>query len=386
MVKNYFMLTCDNVNNIGGKSSQTKHLLDEMGKLGEKINLIQIPKYLDYILVLVPLYFLNKFHKGLGHVYALYVRMFIILILGIGRVLFSRGEIVLISQDAYAFQYLNKFCLLFKRRTKSLVIIHSLGSLTNEAVKDKRLLDKDWTTSRSLNIEIKGYNLASKIVLVSNAAKKELLTHLKSTHYRIEEKKLLVIHNGIPDQEQEVFSNSFYYDFCSVANLKPIKGHEILVKAVSIIKDTVPNIRLAIVGSGKQESHLKKLAEELEVKDNISFIGSLENYEVKNILRKSKYFVLASHQENFSISLLEAAFNGIPIVATDVGGNSEIISDEIDSKLVKPNSAKDLAEGMLWIMNFNSREKLSNRLVEKSRKLWTSNKMALNYLEIIKKI
>lgn len=381
------MFTTDNINNIGGKSVQTKVLLNELKKLNLNVDLIQIPKRIDFVFILIPLFLLNKIHKGLGHIYALFARMIFLAIISLPYIFCKEEKLIVISQDAYGHQIFLKLKKFLKNKVKNIVIVHSLGTLTQEAVRDKRLLPKDWTTHLSLNMEIKGYLAADKIIVVSQAAKETLINELKKKGLKINQ-KVCVINNGIEITTNlgSVDQDDFKYDFCCIATLKPIKGHEVLLDAIKLLKKDYPNIRVAIVGGGKLYHYLINKARELNVLDNIDFLGNKNREEIFNILAKSKFFVLPSFQENFSISLLEAAFYGVPIVATNVGGNSEIIDHKVNGYLVPVNDFVALAEGMAWLMNCKNRKELGKSLKSKARRLWTSEQMAKNYYEIIKQL
>lgn len=382
----YLMFSTDNIENIGGKSVQAKILLEELKALNLNIYVIQIPPKLDFLLVLLPLFILNKLNKGLGHLYAINMRSFLLAIIALFNSNKKGKNQVVLSQDAYGHQLYIKIYKALGKKIKTYLIIHSLGSVTYEAVKDNRLLEDNWITKRSLQKEINAYKQADKLIVVSQAAKVSLLEHLKNMEKNGQiEKKIRVINNGIkkiiPNQNNLLFK----YDFCCVATLKPIKGHGTLIDAVALLKKDFPNLKIAVIGSGKMLPSLKKQAEKNDVIDNINFLGAKPRNEIFNILNESKYFVLPSLQENFSISLIEAAFHGLPIVASNVGGNSEIIDHKKTGYLFKVNDCKSLAEGMKWLMCNSNRNLMSKLLQDRANKEWTSNVMGIKYLNELEK-
>ncbi len=120
---------------------------------------------------------------------------------------------------------------------------------------------------------------------------------------------------------------------------EPKKGVKILLEAT---KDTQKEIdfQLLIVGGGKDERRLKKKAEDLGIK--ALFLG--ERDDVAEILQVIDVFVLPSFYEGFPVVILEAMAAGLPVVATNVGGNREVILDGRTGFIVEPGSPDKLAE------------------------------------------
>ena len=111
-----------------------------------------------------------------------------------------------------------------------------------------------------------------------------------------------------------------------VANLRPVKGHRVLIEAFAAVCARVPDARLALVGEGPLENSLRERARELGVLDRVHFLGLRQ--DVPDLMRAFDTLVLASHSEGFSNALLEAMASGLPTVATAVGGNPELLADE----------------------------------------------------------
>ena len=103
-----------------------------------------------------------------------------------------------------------------------------------------------------------------------------------------------------------------------VANLRPVKGHEVLIEAFASVCARVPQARLALVGEGPIETPLRERARALGVLDRLHFLGLRQ--DVPDLLRAFDVAVLASHSEGLSNALLEAMASGLPTVATAVGG------------------------------------------------------------------
>jgi len=120
---------------------------------------------------------------------------------------------------------------------------------------------------------------------------------------------------------------------------EPTKGIKILLEASKIVQSKMDS-ELLIVGSGKDEERLKKMAEDSGIK--ALFLG--ERDDVAEILQVMDVFVLPSLSEGFPVVILEAMAAGISVVATDVGGNREVVLDGETGFIVEPGNPDKLAE------------------------------------------
>jgi glycosyltransferase involved in cell wall biosynthesis len=146
---------------------------------------------------------------------------------------------------------------------------------------------------------------------------------------------------------------------CTVARLHPDKGHRFLFQAAERLAERYPTAAFAIVGRGDEEQALRAQAAGSIAAERIHFLG--ERSDVPEILASSDLFVLPSLNEGLSIAMLEAMAVGVPVVATDVGGASDILTtgrtgwlvpsgdpaalaDAIADALGHPERARDCAE------------------------------------------
>lgn len=130
----------------------------------------------------------------------------------------------------------------------------------------------------------------------------------------------------------------------TVGRLVPIKNHAGLLKAFSKVQREFCNVKLLIVGDGELRASLESQAQILELDHRVLFLGSRR--DVPRLLQAMDVFVLSSFSEGLPISLLEAMASGLPIVATDVGGNREVIGDDEAGVLVPADSDEHLAAGI----------------------------------------
>ena len=120
---------------------------------------------------------------------------------------------------------------------------------------------------------------------------------------------------------------------------EPKKGVKFLLEATKKLQDKF-NFQLIIVGTGKDEETLKSIAEKQRI--NARFLGERE--DVREILQIMDVFALASFYEGSPVSVLEAMAAGLPVVATNIGGVKEIVSDGKTGFLVEPGDSNALAE------------------------------------------
>lgn len=133
-----------------------------------------------------------------------------------------------------------------------------------------------------------------------------------------------------------------------VGRLSEEKNVGMLLHALRIAAAREPELRLKIVGDGPCRDSLQRTARQLGVDRRVSFLG--ESRSVENLLRESSLFVLPSLTEGTSLTLLEAMAVGLPIVATDVGGNSEVVLDGVTGLLAPSNDPDAMAQAIvqLW--------------------------------------
>jgi glycosyltransferase involved in cell wall biosynthesis len=132
-----------------------------------------------------------------------------------------------------------------------------------------------------------------------------------------------------------------------VARLSPEKSIDTLLRAVPLIAAACPDFRLEIAGDGPCRGALHALASELHLGDYVRFLGAVR--DVPSLLARARLFVLSSLTEGVSLTLLEASARGLPIVATAVGGNPEVVADGLTGVLVPAASPDALAGGVLGL-------------------------------------
>jgi glycosyltransferase involved in cell wall biosynthesis len=133
---------------------------------------------------------------------------------------------------------------------------------------------------------------------------------------------------------------------CTVGRLERSKGHRFLLQALAELRSRQrePIVRLVLVGAGPEESALRRLAARLNVTDCVTLLGVRD--DVAELVAASDLFVLPSLNEGLSQALLEAMALGIPIVATNVGGTSDVVESGRTGWLVPPAQPVALADAI----------------------------------------
>jgi len=132
-----------------------------------------------------------------------------------------------------------------------------------------------------------------------------------------------------------------------VANLRPVKGPEVFLRAAAIVAARNPAVAFRIAGAGDFDS-ARRLIGELDLGDRVELKGSVR--DVPSLLSEVDVAVLTSHSEGLSNAILEYMGAARPIVATSVGANVELIEDGIHGLLVPPRDPEATANAILQLL------------------------------------
>jgi len=166
--------------------------------------------------------------------------------------------------------------------------------------------------------------------------------------------------------------------------LARIKGVHLLIEAFKRVLKEHHKARLYIVGDGPYRGQLEELAGALNVGKEISFEGFIpETTEVYRYYKSADVLVLPSLMENFSITLLEAMGSRLPVIASNVEGNSELIEDCYNGTLFAHGNSGELAGKILTILSDRPlRERMAERAYEGIERMFTWDKVAESYREM----
>jgi glycosyltransferase involved in cell wall biosynthesis len=169
--------------------------------------------------------------------------------------------------------------------------------------------------------------------------------------------KHIVIHNGFDEKHFTVNKTGEsirkFYGFSEddiiigiVGRLVRQKGHEYLFEAVQKVKEKYSGVKLLVVGAGPEEFRLKELARNLQL--SVVFLSGRD--DVPELMRAMDIYVQPSHCEPFGISILEAMFSELPVVATDRGGIPELVQDEETGILLPSQDPQGISDAILRLI------------------------------------
>jgi len=191
--------------------------------------------------------------------------------------------------------------------------------------------------------------LTPAVVAISNATKDALVTY-----EFIPRKKIQVVYNGISPLKRDDLEvqkvreglgiplDAFVAG--TVSRLDPVKNQSMMLRAFKEFYEKCPDSYLLMVGDGPDKDKLIALANELGIQERAVFTGFINN--PVNYLSAMDVFLLSSHTEGTSMTLLEAMSLGIPSVATRVGGNPEIVDHGVTGILTEPDLSSAFSSAM----------------------------------------
>jgi glycosyltransferase involved in cell wall biosynthesis len=132
----------------------------------------------------------------------------------------------------------------------------------------------------------------------------------------------------------------------AVARLVPIKNVRLLVDAIAIVRQRIPNVHLLMVGDGPQHRDVGSRVAEHDLRDCVTLVGSVPHADTPSYYRAGDVFALSSDFDNSPNAVLEAMACGLPIVATDSGGVRDFVADASSGAVVPTGDAPALAEAL----------------------------------------
>lgn len=200
---------------------------------------------------------------------------------------------------------------------------------------------------------------------------------------RLDRFRFDVIYNGVdlyepPDNQKTQFADDHSTDVVMVANLRPIKSVETLIKAAAVVLKKLPEARFLLLGDGPRRDELMRLANELGISGSVTFAGSAD--DVMSHLASARTGVLTSLSEGCSNAILEYMNASLPVVASRVGGNPELVVDGETGFLVQPGDAEGFAEKIVHLLeNPQDATRMGRASRQRIEKQFSVSKMISDY-------
>jgi len=171
----------------------------------------------------------------------------------------------------------------------------------------------------------------------------------------------------------------------TVGRLYRVKNLEMQIRLVRYLKTYIPNIKLVIAARILPYAEtLRSLAEQLEVSERIVFLGLRK--DVPDLLRASDIFLLTSYTEGASLAILEAMAAGLPVIASDVGGNGRLIDHGKNGLLFDVNDLECLANHVLDLYKHPHNRQLLGTAAKSKARNYSVESMVRGYEMVYEKI
>lgn len=205
--------------------------------------------------------------------------------------------------------------------------------------------------------------------------------HIMKDYGKDLEYKINVIHNGIDYQKyiQKEASERGNKKFVVVSHLRQSKGIQDLLKALAGIPEQKrEGIKIDIFGEGPYEAELRIMCKDNGLENVVSFCGS--SSDLPNKLHEYDYLLQPTHMECFSLSLLEGIAANIPVITTDVGGNLELIENEINGFIFEAQNVPQLTTILRDI--FSGKKAIEGDIYQKIEQDFSLEKMLQEHVKI----
>jgi glycosyltransferase involved in cell wall biosynthesis len=224
------------------------------------------------------------------------------------------------------------------------VSVHGLDAFGTEQVRGQA---GKWCRSISQRV----YRSSRRVICVSEHVREQVIEGAGRSF------RTSVVYNGV---NPELFSPgteppSTTPIILSVGNLIPIKGHDLLIRAVASLAAEFPTIALEIIGDGPERSRLENLAKELQIAERVRFLGRQSRHNVADAMRRCTVFALPSRYEGLGCVYLEAMSVGKPVIGCRGQGIAEIIRHGTNGFLVGPDNGKELTLALAMLLRDETR-------------------------------
>jgi len=226
------------------------------------------------------------------------------------------------------------------------VSVHGLDAFSTEQVRGR---PGDWCRRISQRV----YRSSRRVICISEHVREQVLEGTGPTC------RTSVVYNGV---DPELFSPgaegaSGSSLVLSVGNLIPIKGHELLIRAVASLGSEFPALALEIVGDGGERSRLEALSKDLKIAERVRFLGRQSRHQVAAAMRRCTVFALPSRYEGLGCVYLEAMSVGKPVIGCRGQGIAEIVQHGSNGFLVGRDNEKELTLALAMLLRDEARRR-----------------------------
>ena len=260
---------------------------------------------------------------------------------------------IIYATDTYSVGY---FAYLMKKIFNKKYIIRFAGDSAWEAVVSEGL-----TNDYIVDFQQKKYNdrieklKARRQIILKNADQVIAVSNFLADLLKlieVELKKITMIYNSVDffseavdQQKLAVIKNKYGSEakiMVTVCRLTPWKGVDGIIKTLPKLIEKVGPVNFLVLGDGDEINNLKKIVAETKTEDRVHFLGRINHDDTLTYMAAADLFILNSNYEGLSHVLLEAIKMGVPVAASDVGGNPEVIDNNKNGLLFNYNNEEEI--------------------------------------------
>jgi glycosyltransferase involved in cell wall biosynthesis len=217
------------------------------------------------------------------------------------------------------------------------VTVHGLDAYSTNQVSG---LSGRWSERVSRMV----YRSAQTVVCISEKVREQVLSRMSRVN-------TAVVYNGV---DTKLFSPSTEptgsQEILSVGTLIPIKGHDLLLRAIADVQSEFPKLSCKIIGQGPERARLVQLAAQLNLSDKVTFVARQTRGEIANAMKRCTVFALPSRYEGLGCVNLEAMATAKPVVACSGQGIDEVIRNGVNGRLVRPDDLEGLSSTLFELL------------------------------------
>ncbi|MCW8810333.1 MAG: glycosyltransferase family 4 protein [Ignavibacteriaceae bacterium] len=287
---------------------------------------------------------------------------------------------VLHSHDFRSLYYLRNFNF-----RKKILTLHSKGSFIN----DLKYYAKNISTKlldKYLQMENESMDIADIITFPSNAAKNLFCSE---KDFSLDEEKVKIVYNGVDmDFIHSIIPEKNFFEkysiplgadliLINIADHIQIKNIDIVLRVVEYLK-RMHKTRAVLInaGNGPETKHLKSMCNKLNINEQVKFLGRLTYYEIIKLLKVGDLLISTADNVIFDLIILEALASGLCVVASNNGGNKEVIQDSVNGYLVNDFSIEEFGKTIL-----NIDKEIKSRAIDSAKK-FDVKKMTADYQNV----
>ncbi|MCP4231448.1 MAG: glycosyltransferase family 4 protein [bacterium] len=159
------------------------------------------------------------------------------------------------------------------------------------------------------------------------------------------------------------------------------KGHQDIVAAAALLHDDYPQTKYLFAGTGFGRDDIERKIAETGLNDTVRLLGFVE--DIPGLMAAGDVFCLPTYSEGLSIAIIEAMAAGLPVAASDVGGNPELVEDGVNGSIFPPRNPAALADALRPLLaDSELRRKIAVRNANRVNTLFTSSRMVGGYMKL----